>query len=633
MSSFSFDYSELLAIASRRYGGASPEDFKNIFSGGMDALEKIKYSRKFSELSDLSHFSIGPLFTGIPASSCGISTLNKTHAETFGTSIAIEDMSIAISAQDDSLPKSLAIKVAEQNRYQWEGILRYGLNQLIPGISSADIKKLLTASTPTNWELPVSCASLGVPEVEFRKLLSRANRAIVSSTLKKLNKKNIPGSSERSRAARCLESVYLLRCFRRTIRQGLETMYLSAQVVSNKGETHISLVSIQAWIDRMKEQEKWMSKKIVRDTHGEFPDRTLGELIPSNSSKRARLTSILVGIDKLAIENELSCAMVTLTLPAQWHPSPAHGIQHWGGAQFNPHFGSKELIEHWAVFLRDLSNVKVKISGIRVIEAHCDGSPHLHCAIYYSSADELKILEKLTTVYEVPSVVVRSYKPLIGTFSATQKSGRYKSITENYNPITGTISGGAGESRQIEFMRINRKISSGSSYVAKHVLQPLQFDLLPDQASLAARDMAVVSAAHAYTWNYRRFAMFGIRGKLTCWDELQRVKKIPSDEDAAKLWIAARKGDFANYLRLLGGLAACSSTSPIKIELMNHCRLTKFGDIGTSKLGVLIKRGKDAIFEAVTRKPGRFIIIDPDKEETKFEEYAFCMSESETIPF
>lgn len=111
-----------------------------------------------------------------------------------------------------------------------------------------------------------------------------------------------------------------------------------------------------------------------------------------------------------------------------------------------------------------------------------------------------------------------------------------------------------------------------------------------------------------------------MRGKLTSWDEIRRVRTVPDNAHAGALWLCARDGDFAGYLRILGGLAAGGAPkSDISIGLTRSPRKTCYGDMSHSITGIRILCGIDLLFSAITRTPGRFELVEADPGELESE--------------
>jgi hypothetical protein len=607
MSSLLCNYPDLLARASRAFGGASPEDFRDLLGRELDREAKRRFAPLFQSLATVSGHGAGPLFTGMAATATGIEALRRAHLEAFGSAIDPSALSVLGTIQDDSFTAQLADRLALNNDRLWRSQLAAEIRERLPALPHCVVEHFVRTASPSDWIPPAGACGALIDELD--RAVLQAAKAVVENTKRSLNRPSLPGGSIESKAARCLSCPYLRRCYQRTVRQGVETMLLHAGYVHAGGEHCISRAALRAWLKRQRAQQRWMAKVVIRDRFGEVPDRALIDVAPSDHARRSRLLAVLAGIDTLAMETGLNCAMVTLTLPPEWHPNPSHGGKSWPGASHSPAAGARELLSRWAAYLRDLANATVRICGIKVVEAHRDGCPHVHCLVYYRPEHESVIIDRLAETFDVPSVRLRSCVLKTHGRKVTHKGIRYDVVDEHYVSTTGEVLVGGGECHRIEFARVNRALSSAASYVAKYVVKALNSQL-PDEDSEAESNSGLIAAAHAYTWGYRRFSLFGVRGKLTAWDELRRVRKAPEDPVAGAVWQFARNGDFAGYLRIIGGLAPVSTSKPALELCLTHApRKTKFGDVARSITGVRLQCSGVLLFAAVTRTPGRYELV------------------------
>lgn len=614
MSSLFLDYPRLLAGAARAYGGASAADWLSLLGRGLDSASRRALKPLCADLAERSgRGDPSSLFSGFAHSACGVVALQRAHKAAFGSGLPVETL-LAGAEDDSTLPQRLAERVVRVNEGIWRSRLSDALKAAMPFLSDDERRKWLAVQTPAEWFPPPGARGAAIDLIDAAAL--DACHALVARTCDALNRAVLPGQSIESKAARCLDEAYVRRFFRMTIARGIERMCLGARLVREGGEECISLKSYRRWHRRQVDQQAWLERTIVRDTTGQVKDRPLAQVTPSNHAKRSRLLAILAGIDLLAQEAGLSAALVTQTLPPEWHPSPSKGKYCFGGANFDPGAGASKLIGTWSNCLRDLDNVKVKICGIRVVEAHEDGCPHLHSLVYYRPQDEPVLLERLARAYEIPSIKIHNCVTSPTGHKTTRRGVRYDETLEHFRASDGRIMPGEGYCHRIDFSRINRTISTAVSYVGKYVTKSLAYDTLP--AASDAPSAALAHAAHASLWGYRRFAVFGVRGSLSGWTELRRLKTPPKNPTAAAAWAFAQDGDFAGFLRLVGGLAT-SGYSEYHLRLRHTLCKSDYGDMVRVTVGVELRHdsgtGIVSVWHCDTRTPGRFMLIPVEQAE------------------
>lgn len=602
------EYAHLLAAAARPYGGASPAEWLDTLAPFADATTRRTLRPLAETLSGESGYGVGSLFAGSPHCCSGADALRAAHMAAFGNGLSVEEL-LATGLHDAAeLSGRLAERLLLDNQQVWRFALLNWHRTNLP--ASPNPSAWVDAQTPTECYLPLGIpgASRSALNASLDATLDAVAAALVERTLAALHIQKISGDTPLAQAARCLDGSFLGRYVRRTVWRGMETMRLHGRKVGNGGDSYVSYPGFAAWHKRQLAQQQWMERMQVIDTHGKCKPRKLAEVAVSNKAKRARLVTVLVGIEQLAVEAGLDAAMVTLTLPPVWHPNPAHGASTWGGADYTPDRGAAALVSAWAGFLRDLDNLEVKIAGLRVVEPHRDGCPHLHVLVYHRPEDEKAILTRLAAAYDIPAVKVRTLMTSPGGKLRTRRGVTYDAITTHYDAHLERELPGDGGAHRIEFSRINRTVATAASYVHKYVAKAIDFD---DLGEVPAPDAAMSAAAHASGWGYRRYAFFGIRSSLSLWDALRRAKELPEDTDAVgiALWQHAHDGNYADFLRTLGGL---SPSGGLRVQATYHVRLTRYGDVIREVIGVEVLEGLRVLLKLQVREPGRFELIEVD---------------------
>jgi hypothetical protein len=115
--------------------------------------------------------------------------------------------------------------------------------------------------------------------------------------------------------------------------------------------------------------------------------------IVTKQAKRffAEKYNFCLGIEEYARDLEYHCLFITMTVPSRMHANPTNNNSSWDGTTVKQ--AKDYLVSKWKKFTNDLSRKKhnIKMSngdlfGVRVIEAHKSGSPHMHVLLYTSPA-------------------------------------------------------------------------------------------------------------------------------------------------------------------------------------------------------------------------------------------------------
>lgn len=107
----------------------------------------------------------------------------------------------------------------------------------------------------------------------------------------------------------------------------------------------------------------------------------------SDKARYAQLLAICKGIAEISRDAGLQPALVTITLPSQWHsvttarggrrPNPA-----WNKS--SPSKANKVLQRQWARFRSAISRRGIRNEWVRAVQAHKDCSPHWHLVMWAS---------------------------------------------------------------------------------------------------------------------------------------------------------------------------------------------------------------------------------------------------------
>lgn len=622
-------YPHLLAVAARPFGGASSSDWLSVLGSRVDPVQRRSLKPVAESLAELSGYGTGPLFAGSPAFGSGLEALQQAHESAFGPSVPLAAMLSAVGATESvkdserrpSLPRQLADDLLKANEAAWRTGLVNWLNTIPLALRSAlDVARWINEQRPNEVVPPLRLRSLArAAGIDWNALVDGLCAAtdetcelLVERTSAALRRESLPGVDLQAKAARCLDSTFLHRHFRKVVWRGIESMHLHGKLVGRVcAASYVSTAGFHAWAGAKKAQHEWLLKTVVRDKTGKCKPRLLAEVVRTPEADRAELLTFLVGIDILAREEGFVPALITLTLPPAWHPNPSRGSSCWGGAGHTPDAALKWLNKQWAMFLRDLDNQGIRLAGLRVVEPHKDGCPHQHVLAYMRPNCESAVLAALCNRFGVHAVKLRTSE-LRKSGSKKTRSGKcFDTVVSHFDAASGSERAGDGGAHRIEFSRINSDVATATSYVSKYLMKTLNpIDLRRDSASEAA--------AHAAGWGYRRFALFGIRKTKTLWRELRRADKpLSMDATGEALWGFAKSGEFASFLRLLGGLRPGGG---MKVRTVCEPRTTAFGEEVLAVVGAEVADAMGGIvIRVITHELGRFELVPLDLEELTFE--------------
>lgn len=189
------------------------------------------------------------------------------------------------------------------------------------------------------------------------------------------------------------------------------------------------------------------------------------------------------------------------------------------------------LNQVWARTRAALDRQGMKPYGARVVEAHHDGTPHWHLLLFIPKhqADDL-----ITTM-------------------------KHYALTSDGNEP-------GAEQRRFTSVVIDKSKGSAAGYIAKYISKNLDaFGIDADQNGFEAKDSAERVNAWATTWGIRQFQQFG-GPPVSIWRELRRIKHLPEDHPMHHAWRAADNGEWAPFVKAMGGTHAARNTHPITLH-------------------------------------------------------------------
>jgi hypothetical protein len=430
----------------------------------------------------------------------------------------------------------------------------------------------------------------------------------------------IPGDTEDSQYARTCSASFWRKALSIRINRAREHFFLRLFLIGSKKELYASDHGVDMRASQLRAQQKWMRETVLvcagpsEACESPTPGKQLllSEIALGPEEKFAKLYSFINAVDVLGRKSNLSSAMVTITLEPEWHANPSKGNASWNGK--SPRDAHKSFCKRWQSVLRDLHRNGIRLSGYRVAEPHGDACPHYHTWLLYRPEHERMIL-----------LTIMRYFPLKLKIRTKSAAGKSKNVIydtrDDFESLRGRPAIFKRDGAQVEFSRINRKLSSGASYVMKYILKSLPASVSRNRCKLdenvdknANVNDEVISRIDSFRaiWGINQGQLFGVAKCLTVWDELRRMQHPPENYILRSLWEKARggtregrvekgasqRGDAVGFLEALGGLDAARNGNPSRKRLV----IARLVESGMNRYGDAIKRTTGICLQEKERK-------------------------------
>jgi hypothetical protein len=145
--------------------------------------------------------------------------------------------------------------------------------------------------------------------------------------------------------------------------------------------------TLERWMERQTRAEEYGKLKVWVSDQG---DRVLMADVMKASQVGAlnRLYILCVGHEELARRAGLVPIFITVTLPSAYHPNPKEGAPRPGlDLSADPKAADRALGALWDSLRWRLKGLHIEKLGLRVVEAHDYGCPHLHALLYVRPED------------------------------------------------------------------------------------------------------------------------------------------------------------------------------------------------------------------------------------------------------
>lgn len=358
----------------------------------------------------------------------------------------------------------------------------------------------------------------------------------------------------------------------------------------------------------------------------------------------ARLFGIIKGIEKITAANsDYVGGMITITLPACWHPNPSVGKKTWH-PRFSPEKADKEIQRIWSVIRALLAARDIALIGMKVVEFHKDGCPHFHILFFVKwqdvatvdavllharpewNADDYEELlaqeiskaegeKKKRTVFKQTPKEFTSKRDVIAHYSKKDKSRHGTHLTiidpnKTYKNADGTIVTAASMSTYL-FKYIVKSLNQDPKDIAKDGIDGVSdeetqslIDALAttnddhdsgDQITNFDRHRAAASERRI-----RRYSLIGVHG---CQKIIQTIYKFKDEEfeehnipaEVKSVWDALHANDFATALTLLKVVKSLNNSDDERIRLQYEEKENGYGEINKVPVGLQLTRNKWSI--------------------------------------
>lgn len=317
---------------------------------------------------------------------------------------------------------------------------------------------------------------------------------------------------------------------------------------------------------------------------------TLAELaelgLANPDNRRAELMLRIADTEREAVRLGHVGLFLTITTPSRFHAvhrGTARVNRKWEqGGHADPREAQAYLQNLWSRARAFLGRRGLGVYGIRVVEPHHDGCPHWHLLLWCEPQNVGAVLG-----------AIRSY----------------------------ALEDSPGEVANDETVRFDAKLidpakGSAAGYVLKYVTkningkQTVRGHVTGDHLDSYGHDLKTSAPrieAWAACWGIRQFQFYGLPS-VTVWRQTRKIREATDllewmesyDPDPAtvelmgKLWRACDAGEWAEFLRIMGGPMTRRDDQPVKpwtierLRSADELQVGAYGDVKQSIIGVVV---------------------------------------------
>ena len=351
---------------------------------------------------------------------------------------------------------------------------------------------------------------------------------------------------------------YWIKKLRNTVKQNRWMIFAMLGAVGRGRAKYCPVDGVEQYLETRRAQEDFLNNTVARNKNtGE--EIKLVKFASNGHTRFAQLHRMSVGIEDMANKKGMVSAMITLTVPGEFHINAGNWSNDWDKSNFASYKESNDWIaKRWQKILIRLQHSNTEIMGLRVSESHSDGTPHHHVVIYFKKKNIDRIKNVIADIWNMTNkTVINHYSKITGKM--LKKKTIHTSYHENGQHVV------FDKSVAVQWLDIDPKKGRASSYLVKYISKTClhltnltvnndnEDDKKKAREFTAEYDNFIAVAANRSTWGTRAFAFFGVfRGAITLWQQYRKQNILKITDKLEKLRVnAACTGDFLNFMELM----------------------------------------------------------------------------------
>ena len=343
-----------------------------------------------------------------------------------------------------------------------------------------------------------------------------------------------------------------------------EHLRISLGDVRRSVSPYCSKERVNAWRERRQRSRDIMAGLEIEDTETGERFSLLEQIDKSTSNPEKRRTELMTrigGFERVANEQGFVGSFFTITTPSKYHAFNAFGHRNakWQGS--SPRAAQQYLNIIWQRIRAELAREEIGVFGLRVAEAHHDGTPHWHGLLF-----------TLPEHQDALRGVMQRY--------ATDEDADELTTKHGIQP-------------RFDFKPIDPEQGSATGYIVKYVSKNIDGYALDnesdDESGRPLKETAQHASAWASTWGIRQFQFLG-GVPVSVWRELRRMSNQAAADLVnplfAEIHRAADVGDWQTFVNLMGGPLAKRCDLPVRAYYQDRPEPNAWGEYLTVIKGV-----------------------------------------------